>query len=190
MGLGAYAVVKKGIHKTTGKAYALKFYEKIKLLDIQKKNSVKREIAILASIDHPSLIKVYEVIDLPKQVIFKNKCKIVIVMDLVIGISLLNFLRTKKENRIGEKECSEIFYQIMSGVNYLHSINIYHRDIKLENIIINEENNKIKLIDYGFSICAESNKLLNFLCGTPTYMPPEIVQKKDYLGILFVIIMN
>ena len=68
IGIGAYAVVKQAIHKPTNKEYAIKIYEKIKLLDIQKKNSVKREIAILASIDHPSLIKIYEVIDLAKQV--------------------------------------------------------------------------------------------------------------------------
>jgi len=66
--MGAYAVVMHAIHKPTNKEYAVKLYEKIKLLDIQKKNSVKREIAILSSIDHPSLIKIYEVIDLPKQV--------------------------------------------------------------------------------------------------------------------------
>ena len=103
-------------------------------------------------------------------------------MELVTGISLLDFLRTKKEHRIEEDECVDIFYQIVNGVNYLHSKNIYHRDIKLENIIINQVNNKIKIIDYGFSICADSDKLLNFLCGTPSYMPPEIVQRKDYLG--------
>jgi len=105
-------------------------------------------------------------------------------MELVSGISLLDFLRTKKDHRLEESECVDIFHQIMSGVDYLHSKNIYHRDIKLENIIINQENKKLKLIDYGFSICAESNKLLNYLCGTPSYMPPEIVQKKDYLGII------
>ncbi len=103
-------------------------------------------------------------------------------MELVIGISFLDLLRTKKEHRIEEGNCAEIFYQVMTGIDYLHSKNIYHRDIKLENLIINQRTNKIKIIDYGFSICEDGKKTLNFLCGTPSYMPPEIVQRKDYLG--------
>jgi len=84
-----------------------------------------------------------------------------------------------------DKECAHIFGQIIKGMEYLHSKNIYHRDIKLENIIV-EENNNVKIIDFGFSIMTDSAKLLNFFCGTPSYMPPEIVQKKDYVGNLLI----
>jgi serine/threonine protein kinase len=56
-----------------------------------------------------------------------------------------------------------------------------HRDIKLENIILNE-NHKTKIIDFGFSIIIPSDKKLSIFCGTPSYMAPEIVAKKDYFG--------
>lgn len=58
--------------------------------------------------------------------------------------------------------------------------NIVHRDIKLENILIDESSKTIKVIDFGFSIC--TGVKLKIFCGTPTYMAPEIVSKVDYCG--------
>jgi len=102
-------------------------------------------------------------------------------MELVTGVSLLSFLKSKTNHRMSDKECADVFSQIIRGMDYLHTKNIFHRDIKLENIIV-ENNSKIKIIDFGFSILVDSTKYLNFFCGTPSYMPPEIVQKKDYNG--------
>ncbi len=102
-------------------------------------------------------------------------------MELVEGVSLLNFLKSKPNRKLEENDCRNIFNQIITGLDYLHSKNIYHRDIKLENIII-DKNNIIKIIDFGFCSCNPRSKLLSFFCGTPSYMPPEIVQKRDYIG--------
>ena len=102
-------------------------------------------------------------------------------MELVNGVSLLNYLKSKPNRRLLETEAKFIFNQVLEGIQYLHIKNIYHRDIKLENLII-DENNFIKIIDFGFATSSQKTKLLNFFCGTPSYMPPEIVQKKDYLG--------
>ncbi len=64
----------------------------------------------------------------------------------------------------------------MSAVAYCHEMNVIHRDIKLENILINNSM-IVKLIDFGFSIKVTSDKKLNIFCGTPSYMSPEIVKK-------------
>jgi serine/threonine protein kinase len=108
-------------------------------------------------------------------------------MELVNGVSLLAYLKSKPNRRIEEIECKQIFFQIVKGIAHCHSKNICHRDIKLENIIV-EENRLVKIIDFGFGTITVNNKLLNFFCGTPSYMPPEIVQKKDYIGNIFIYI--
>jgi len=69
IGKGAYAIVKSAIHKETGIKFAIKIYEKYKLMDPAKKAAVKREIQILKQINHKNLVKMYEVIDAPKQVL-------------------------------------------------------------------------------------------------------------------------
>ena len=65
------------------------------------------------------------------------------------------------------------------AVAYLHSEKIVHRDMKLENVLINNEN-RVKIIDFGFSV--KSDKKLSFCCGTPHYMSPELALKKDHYG--------
>jgi serine/threonine protein kinase len=102
-------------------------------------------------------------------------------MELIEGLSLLSFIKSKPQRKVEEADCKYIFSQIMSGINYLHLKGICHRDIKLENIII-DNNLSIKIIDFGFGAIGPKSKLQNFFCGTPSYMPPEIVQKKDYVG--------
>ena len=160
---------------------AVKIYHKIKLIDQPRKNSVFREIQILKKTDHINIVKLHEIIEGPKSV--KNLfTKINLIMELVEGISLLNYIKSKPNKRIEENECKEIFSQIIKGIYYCHENNIYHRDIKLENLII-DETKRVKIIDFGFGTNNPKTKLLNFYCGTPSYMPPEIVQKKEYLGI-------
>ena len=66
-------------------------------------------------------------------------------------------------------------------MKYLHEQCICHRDLKLENILIDERNN-VKLIDFGFSVSTPLDSKLKIFCGTPSYMAPEIVQKKEYNG--------
>ena len=70
--------------------------------------------------------------------------------------------------------------QILSGLAYMHSRNISHRDMKPENIIYNPHNGAIKIIDFGFAVIAKEK--LRVFCGTPSYMCPEIVSKKEYSG--------
>lgn len=70
---------------------------------------------------------------------------------------------------------------LASALSYMHSLCIAHRDLKLENVII-DDNLKPKLIDFGFSTCLGKDKKVKIFCGTPSYMAPEIVQKKEYIG--------
>lgn len=98
---------------------------------------------------------------------------------MLTGLSLKTILR--KESKLNDLKCQKVLKPILEALEYMHSLNISHRDIKLENIMIDSEGNP-KLIDFGFSI--KSSKKLKFFCGTLPYMPPEIMNKKEYLGPL------
>lgn len=95
--------------------------------------------------------------------------------------SLHSYLKSKPGRKLREDECKFIFKQVVEGICYLHSKNIIHRDIKLENLLL-DESRTLKIIDFGFSMCIKNDQRINNFCGTPTYMAPEIVSKKEYYG--------
>lgn len=173
LGQGAYASVRLATNKQTKQKVAIKIYEKHKLCDIRKKTGVKREIYILKKLNHPYTIKLLETIDDNKQVS--------LVTEYVGGSSLHWYLRRKIERKIPEQEAKRLFMQILAGVHYVHSLNIAHRDIKLENILLDADQN-VKIIDFGFSTCSPKEKRVKLFCGTPSYMSPEIVNNQEYSG--------
>ena len=85
----------------------------------------------------------------------------------------------RKERTITEMVAKRYFKEIIEGVAYCHEQGISHRDLKPQNILIDDKG-RVKLIDFGFS--ASSKILLNQFCGTPAYMCPEIVKKLAYNG--------
>ena len=95
--------------------------------------------------------------------------------------SLYSYLKTKESRKLPESEAREYFAQIAAGLSYLHEFSIAHRDLKLENLMLNDDR-KMKLIDLGFSIRTAKGAKLNVFCGTPSYMAPELVKKQDYIG--------
>lgn len=81
--------------------------------------------------------------------------------------------------RFDEDLSRSIFRQIVSAVDYCHFKDIAHRDIKLENIMI-DANYSIKLIDFGFATIVQDGRKSRTFCGTPSYMAPELVRKEEY----------
>ena len=172
MGIGSYAQVKLGIHKITKKKYAIKIYDKNLIDDEEKKNSIKNEIFILKQLSNENIMKLYDVINTNRH--------LYLFLEYINGISLLEYIQKSENKRIEEKICKKIFYQIVKAISYCQNKNICHRDIKLENILIINDNN-IKLIDFGFAIKCNRNDFQEFFCGTLYYMPPEIVNKQKYI---------
>ena len=178
IGKGAYATVKICKNKITQEKFAMKIYEKKILNDNIKKKCILREIEILKKLNHPNIVKLYDTIISDKNIL--------LIQELVNGISLRDFYNKEIRNQrnISEKKykiLTLIFKQIFSAFDYIHKKNIFHRDIKLENILLTK-NYEIKIIDFGFGLYNPRNYLQKFFCGTPNYMAPEIIMKKDYDG--------
>ncbi len=123
----------------------------------------------MEKLDHHSIAKLYEAFDTHKQVY--------LIIEYVNGGSLHSYLKTKPNRQMEEVEAKFLFKNVLSAINYCHSRCITHRDIKLENILLNEKKNEVKLIDFGFSTCIPNDKKVKLFCGTPSYMAPEIVSK-------------
>ena len=185
LGKGSYATVKLAVHKNNKNKYAIKIYSRESLLDPQKRNTIKNEINILKQLDNVNVMKLYEDINTPKY--------LYLVMEYINGISLLETIKKDKNHYFEEKRAIKIFIQIVKGISYCQSKNICHRDIKLENILL-IDNDIVKIIDFGFAVKTNKETYQKLFCGTPSYMAPEIVNKEKYiaqysdlwsLGVLF-----
>lgn len=131
----------------------------------------QNEVDILNQLKHPNIIQFYEA--------FIEEMKFGIVMELLEGESLRDFIRNQTRN-LDEQFILKIFVQLLSALNYCHQNNLLHRDIKPDNIFITNTG-LVKLLDFGFSkmLVANVPQTQTFL-GTPQYMPPEIVEGKPY----------
>ncbi len=173
IGQGAYAVVKKGLYIPESLTIAIKIYDKSKLEEPQRRKSVKREIKLMEMMDNEYIVKLYGVIE--------TRHQLYILMEYVSGLSLHGYLKLFKNRRLPEEEARRIFQQLMMGLQYCHKKCITHRDIKLENILL-DENRNVKIIDFGFSTKIPNDQKVKMFCGTPSYMAPEIVTKQEYSG--------
>lgn len=172
MGKGASAVVKLGTHITKKTNVVFKIYERDQLNGLKMK-ALRNEIEILKRIDHPNIIKLYDVIE--------DEKSIMLAMEYVSGGSLKDYLKRKSNRKITETEARIYFGQLVDAMKYLHSKHIYHRDLKLENILLDYKKD-LKIIDFGYSVSCEPEDQLSVICGTTPYMAPELVMKEKYCG--------
>ena len=171
LGKGAFGKVNLGLHRLTRKLVAIKSTDKDQIKEESTKRKMMQEIDILKSIKHTSHIKLMET--------FQTSKHYLIVMELCPGGDLLNYVR--KRRKLTEKNAKYLFKQIMQGIAYMHTIGIVHRDIKLDNILLDGQGN-VKIGDFGVSRRVDQDELLFEQCGTPAYIAPEIVQEIGYKG--------
>ncbi|XP_018536876.1 NUAK family SNF1-like kinase 2 [Lates calcarifer] len=170
LGKGTYGKVKKAKERS-GRLVAIKSIRKEKIKDEQDLVHIRREIEIMSSLCHPHIITIYEV--------FENKDKIVIVMEYASRGDLYDYICDKR--RITEREARHFFRQIVSAVHYCHQNGIVHRDLKLENILL-DGNGNVKIADFGLSNLYHGDEYLQTFCGSPLYASPEIVNGRPYHG--------
>lgn len=173
LGCGAFAKVYHARDFRTRQSVAIKTVSKQKILKGGFTEHVKREISIMRRLRHPHIVRLHEVL--------ATKTKIYYVMEFAKGGEL--FTKVTK-GRFSEDLSRRYFQQLISAVDYCHSRGVYHRDLKLENLLL-DENWDLKVTDFGLSAVNDqirSDGFLHTLCGTPAYVAPEILEKKGYNG--------
>ncbi|KAG0343693.1 hypothetical protein BG004_005075, partial [Podila humilis] len=165
IGQGTYGKVKTATHALTGQQVAVKIVAKTHA------SIITREIYHWRCLTHPNIAHLHEVLT--------TESKIYMVTEYCPNGELLEALI--RDGRCKPSLAKKWFRQICLAIQHCHSRKIVHRDLKLENILLDSQNN-IKLIDFGFTRECESKKLLESYCGSAAYTAPEIIMGKKYSG--------
>ena len=174
LGSGSFGKVYLAQNKFTKEKVAMKEIKKSNK-DLLSDGEIKDEIDILKSLDHPDIVRIIES--------YNTKDSYVLVTEYCEGGELYDQVR----NQLSETQIAVIFKQLLSGLAYLHSHNIVHRDLKLENILIQEiEKSKttgedlfnIKIIDFGTARIFDNKTKPQSIVGSSYYIAPEVLNQK------------
>ena len=174
LGDGSYGTVFSVVNIQTGATVAMKKIEKVKENEIDDLE-IKNEIDILKKLDHPNIVKIYE--------FYNTLTDFYIVTEYCKKGELYSYIKRS----YSENQLAVLFYQVFSGLYYLHDHHILHRDLKLENIMISdiekdlktkEEYFWIKIIDFGTAKIFKKNKNEKAVVGSSYYIAPEVLKQK------------
>ena len=171
IGRGAFGKVNIGLNILTGRIVAIKSFNKQNISNEKAKKKILYETNLMRGLYHPSVTKILETFETDKYML--------IIMEYISGGNLQNFV--KKRRKLCEKTAKILYRQLIQGIKYIHSKGIVHRDIKLENILL-DLNNIVKICDFGVGKLTQKGQKLSDQCGTPVYMAPEIIKGDGYEG--------
>ena len=171
IGRGAFGKVNIGLNILTGRIVAIKSFNKQNISNEKAKKKIIYETNLMRGLYHPSVTKILETFETDKYML--------IIMEYISGGNLQNFV--KKRRKLCEKTARILYRQLIQGIKYIHSKGIVHRDIKLENILL-DLNNIVKICDFGVGKLTQKGQKLSDQCGTPVYMAPEIIKGDGYEG--------
>ncbi|XP_077984974.1 serine/threonine-protein kinase DCLK1-like isoform X2 [Glandiceps talaboti] len=169
IGDGNFAVVKECVDRATHKEYALKIISKSKCKG--KEHMIESEVSILRRVKHPNIILLLAEYDSPTE--------LYLIMELVKGGDLFDAIQSA--TKYTERDASGMIYNLSSAIKYLHAMDIVHRDIKPENLLVCEHEDGSKSLKLGdFGLATLVTEPLFTVCGTPTYVAPEILTETGY----------
>ncbi|KAF6749573.1 CAMK/CAMKL/Kin4 protein kinase [Ephemerocybe angulata] len=174
LGEGEFGKVKLGLHCQWGEEVAVKLIRRGNIDSTVRMSKVEREIEVLRALKHPNIVRLYDVIETDKY--------IGIILEYASGGELFDHILAHRYLR--EKDAAKLFSQLISGVWYIHQKKIVHRDLKLENLLLDRHRNVI-ITDFGFANKFEhrSDDLMQTSCGSPCYAAPELVISEGlYVG--------
>lgn len=169
IGSGNFGVARLVRDKKTRELVAVKYIERGQKID----ENVRREIINHRSLRHPNIVRFKEVLLTPTH--------LAILMEYAAGGEL--FERICQAGRFSEDEARFFFQQLISGVSYCHAMQICHRDLKLENTLLDgSPAPRLKICDFGYSKSSLLHSQPKSTVGTPAYIAPEVLSKKEYDG--------
>lgn len=171
LGKGHFATVYLCVERSTGNKFAVKKFER-RMGDSQRSQTegLQQEIAVLMSVSHPNVLCLKDNYEEPDGVY--------LVLELAAEGELFNWIVAKQ--KLTEAETRKVFIQLFQGVKYLHERNVVHRDIKPENILLTDKNLSVKLADFGLAKIIGEESFTTTLCGTPSYVAPEILENTKH----------
>lgn len=170
LGKGKFGNVCSVTYKENEEKRALKIIDKYILKKDKLTHQIEREIEIHSNINHPNIINFYASFS-------DDKC-IYLLLEYFPSQNLYEFTK-RGYMKLEDKLVQNYIRQILLAVEYLHSLQIIHRDLKLENVLV-DTNNYIKIIDFGWSVRIKDNEKHKRLCGTLEYLSPEMVMGHEY----------
>ncbi|CAI0518900.1 unnamed protein product [Linum tenue] len=169
LGAGNFGVAKLVKDRKTKELLAVKYIERGKKID----EHVQREIINHRALRHPNIVRFKEV--------WLTPTHLAIVMEYAAGGEL--FAKICSAGRFSEDEARFFFQQLISGVSYCHSMEICHRDLKLENTLLDgSPSPRLKICDFGYSKSGLLHSQPKSTVGTPAYIAPEVLSRKEYDG--------
>eukprot|EP00929_Paragymnodinium_shiwhaense_P031285 TRINITY_DN17561_c0_g1_i1.p1 TRINITY_DN17561_c0_g1~~TRINITY_DN17561_c0_g1_i1.p1 ORF type:complete len:513 (-),score=138.19 TRINITY_DN17561_c0_g1_i1:254-1792(-) len=163
LGQGGFGSVYKGLHSETGEAAAIKFVAKKSFRQFSDLQRVFQEIQALRNLRHQNVIRILDVADHPTNICF--------ILEYAAGGELRGYV--EKAGSLSEEESRTFFKQIVRAVHYIHSKKTIHRDLKLENILL-DASNRCKIVDFGLSDYVSSKEQTVTDAGTEAYLAPEV----------------
>jgi len=173
LGVGATGKVKLAKHSRTKEKVGVKIIKKDLFYDKPSlRLKIQREISVMKLMFHPHVIKIYDVLEDSKYLF--------LIIEYASKGELFNYLVEKR--KLENREALKFFHEIISGLEYCHKHRICHRDLKLENILLDMKL-QIKIADFGMASLSIPNIMLKTFCGSPHYASPEVVSNEPYNGI-------
>ncbi|XP_072369537.1 hormonally up-regulated neu tumor-associated kinase homolog A [Scyliorhinus torazame] len=173
LGEGSFAKVREGLHVLTGEKVAVKVIDKKKAKkDSYVTKNLRREGQIHQMIRHPNITQLLDILE--------TENSYYLVMELCTGGNLMHKIYDRKI--LEEAEVRRYIKQLTLAVEHVHRAGVVHRDLKIENLLLDEKNN-LKLIDFGLSNCAGIlgySDPFSTQCGSPAYAAPELLACKKY----------
>merc|ERR1712156_86908 len=170
LGRGAFGKVVLCKEKGSGTLYAMKILKKTMVCDKNEVEHTLTENRVLRTIRHPFIVGL--------KYSFTTEDRLCFVTEYVSGGEL--FVHLRRERRFSEDRTRFYAAEIVSALGYLHKRGVIYRDLKLENLLL-DKNGHIKMVDFG--LCKDEifgNKVTNTFCGTPSYLPPEVICNMQY----------